>query len=59
MTNIFMRRPHLRDIPAVAPLPAGYILRLAFSPQDDAALAAMLTTAFAREWDVHRVRARS
>lgn len=58
MADLFMRRPHLRKIPAVAPLPPGYALRRALSPQDDAGLAATLTAAFAQEWDVTRVRAR-
>lgn len=58
MTEVLMRRPHLREIPAVAPLPAGYALRRASSLDDDAALAATLTAAFPREWDVDRVRAR-
>jgi len=58
MTNIYMRRPHLRDIPAVALLPEGYALRQAFSPGDDTALAAALTAAFGEVWDAGRVRAR-
>ncbi len=56
MTSIFMRRPHLDDLPVVPPLPEGYALRQAFSPQDDAPLAAMLAAAFGEAWDVGRVR---
>src|SRR5947208_43046 len=58
MTSIYMRRPHLRDFPPIAPLPDGYLLRQAFSPGDDAALAAMLTAAFGDVWDEGHVRAR-
>jgi mycothiol synthase len=54
--QLVMRRPHLRDVPAVAPLPAGYRLRPFADPADVAALAATLATAFDEPWDEARVR---
>lgn len=48
MPSIFMRRPHLRDLPAVPPLPVGYDLREA-DEADVPALAAMLSAAFPEE----------
>src|SRR3954454_12088361 len=58
MTSIFMRRPHLHDIPETPPLAEGYVLRQAFSPADDMALAELLTAAFGEDWDEERVRSR-
>lgn len=58
MTNIFMRRPSLHDIPAAPRLPEGYLLRQAFSPVDDAALAVALAATFGEGWDAGSVRAR-
>src|SRR6476661_3505600 len=58
MTSIFMRRPHLHDIPETQPLAEGYVLRQAFSPADDTALAVLLTAAFGEAWDEARVRSR-
>ena len=58
MTSIVMRRPHLRDLPRVAPLPEGYALRLARGDEDLAPLAATLSAAFADPWDADRVRAK-
>ena len=40
MPSIFMRRPHLRDLPAVPPLPVGYDLREAAGEADVPALRA-------------------
>jgi mycothiol synthase len=52
--SLFMRRPHLRDLPPVS-LPIGFRLRTAES--DDApGVSAILTAAFAEEWDLDRVR---
>jgi mycothiol synthase len=51
-----MLRPHLRDLPPVPPLPAGYQLRLAASESDEEALAAVLAAAFANPWDPASVR---
>ena len=50
MPQLVMRRPHLRDVPAVAPPPAGYRLRPFADPADVAALAATLATAFDEPW---------
>jgi mycothiol synthase len=51
-----MRRPHLRDLPTVPPLSAGYALRVAAGERDAAALAAVLTAAFDDAWTADRVR---
>lgn len=45
MTQLFMRRADLDDLPALPPLPDGYRLRLAGDADADA-LAAVLWTAF-------------
>ena len=50
--NIFMRRPHLRDL--VTPvLPSGYTLHL-ISPEQAAELGDLLTLAFEETWDAER-----
>ncbi|CAA9540561.1 MAG: hypothetical protein AVDCRST_MAG49-804 [uncultured Thermomicrobiales bacterium] len=56
MHHLVMRRPHLRDLPPVNPLPPGYELRLAAGDDDLAPLAATLTAAFDDPWDADRVR---
>ena len=56
MAQLLMLRPHLRDLPPVPPLPAGYRLRLAQAEADEEALAAVLAAAFANPWDSARVR---
>lgn len=55
-THIIMRRPHLLDLPKVAPLPKGYMLRTFQSPDDLAPLAATLSAAFGVPWDIDRIR---
>ncbi len=58
MPSIFMRRPHLRDLPAVPPLPVGYALREA-DDADVPALAATLSAAFPEgPWSAADVRQR-
>ena len=54
--NIFMHRPHLRDIPDVRPLPAGYALRH-LDTRDEPALAQLLSLVFKEPWDERRVQA--
>lgn len=57
MTQLFMRRADLDDLPALPPLPDGYRLRLAGDADADA-LAAVLWTAFDDDdWTVTRVHA--
>ena len=56
MAQLLMLRPHLRDLPPMPPLPAGYQLRLAASESDEEALAAVLAAAFANPWDPASVR---
>jgi mycothiol synthase len=51
-----MRRPHLRDLPAVE-LPAGYRLRVA-GPVDGPLLGQLLSAAFRETWDLEKVRGR-
>jgi mycothiol synthase len=59
MPSIFMRRPHLRDLPDVSPLPGGYELREATGEADVPALAAALSAAFPeRPWSADDVRRR-
>jgi hypothetical protein len=55
MAQLVMQRPHLRDVPAARPLPAGYTLRQA-GAADESALAATLTAAFGESWTPERVR---
>lgn len=58
-TQLLMHRPDLDGEPLVPTLPAGYDLRLA-RPEDEEALAAMLTIAFAElgTWTVETIRER-
>ena len=51
-----MRRPHLRDAPAVPPPPPGYELRTFGGETDLEPLAATLTAAFGEPWGVEAVR---
>ena len=56
MSQLFMRRPHLNDLPPVPPLPSGMTLREA-GPSDAPGLAALLRSAFEDpSWTVERVR---
>jgi ribosomal protein S18 acetylase RimI-like enzyme len=58
MPSIFLRRPHLRDLPAVPPLPAGYDLREAVEV-DVPGLSAALSAAFTEiTWGEEEVRQR-
>lgn len=58
-TSVYMRRPHLRDVPPAPPLPEGYALRQA-TDTDSATLADLLNAAFSDPrddpWDAARVR---
>jgi mycothiol synthase len=54
--SLFMRRPHLRELPPPQ-LPPGYRLRTA-GPADADGLAALLTRAFAETWDLEITRRR-
>jgi len=56
MAQLLMRRPHLRDLPTVPPLPAGYRIREYVAPDDLPALNATLQEAFAEPWDESRTR---
>lgn len=58
MRQLLMRRPHLRDLPAPPPLPAGYSLRLYSGTDDLASLAATLEAAYGEHWDEALVRTR-
>src|SRR5215207_2363046 len=55
MRQLFMRRPHLDDLPPLPPLPPRYDLRTA-SLADEEALAATMRSAFGPEWSVEKVR---
>ena len=55
-TQLRMYRPHMRDIPASPPLPAGYELRPCEGEEDERALADALTGSFGEDWPVSRVR---
>lgn len=56
MAQLLMRRPHLRDLPTVRPLPAGYQLREYTGPDDLPSLNATLQAAFSEPWDEARAR---
>lgn len=56
MAQLLMRRPHLRDLPTVRPLPAGYHIREYLAPNDLPTLNATLQQAFAEPWDESRAR---
>lgn len=53
--DLVLRRPDVKDIPALRPLPVGYGVRSA-EPSDAEALAVTLTGAFDEKWDLGRVR---
>jgi len=55
MAQLQMLRPHLRDLPAVPPLPEGYRLREYAGSADLPALITTLSEAFAEPWDEARV----
>jgi mycothiol synthase len=55
VAQLTMQRPHLHDLPAARPLPAGYTLRQA-GATDEPSLAATLTAAFGDAWTPERVR---
>lgn len=55
-THIVMLRPHLDGLPQIAALPLGYTLRSVQAEDDLGPLAATLSAAFARPWDVVRVK---
>jgi mycothiol synthase len=54
--SLFMRRPHLRDLPPVE-LPVGYQLRTAVL-EEEAELGRLLSAAFDETWDLDAVRRR-
>lgn len=56
MSQLVMRRPHLRDLPAIPPLPEGYRLREYAGDADLPALRATLGEAFAEPWDEAKTR---
>lgn len=56
MAQLLMRRPHLRDLPIVRPLPAGYQLREYIGPDDLPSLNTTLQAAFSEPWDEARAR---
>ena len=56
MSHLVMRRPHLRDLAPVPPMPAGYVLRPYAGEADLAGLAETLAAAFAEAWPEERVR---
>ena len=55
-TQLLMYRPHLDNVPATRPLPEGYEVRQFEAGDDIEALAETLTSAFAEEWSVERVK---
>lgn len=55
IVNVFMHRPHLRNVPDVRPLPAEYTLRR-LGTQDEPALARLLSLVFEEPWDERRVQ---
>lgn len=56
MAQLLMRRPHLRDLPTVRPLPDHYRLRQYIAPDDLPTLNATLQQAFVEPWDEARAR---
>ena len=56
MAQLLMRRPHLRDLPSVRPLPDGYRIREYAGMDDLPALLATLQEAFFEPWDEARAR---
>lgn len=56
MAQLNMRRPHLRDLTAIPPLPDGYRLREYAGSGDMPSLITTLTESFAEPWDEARVR---
>lgn len=57
-THIVMQRPDLDALPEIAAPPSGYTLRTLRDERDLEPLAATLSAAFAKPWDVARVRAK-
>ncbi len=53
--QLVMRRPHLDDLPEVAPLPDGYELRPYDAERDQPSLIATLADSFHEYWDDARV----
>lgn len=56
MAQLLMRRPHLRDLPIVRPLPPGYRIREWAGMGDLPSLNATLQEAFVEPWDESRAR---
>jgi mycothiol synthase len=56
MAQLLMRRPHLRELPTVRPLPTGYRVREWAGMADLPSLNATLQEAFAEPWDEARAR---
>lgn len=56
MAQLLMRRPHLRELPPVRPLPPGYRVREWAGMADLPSLNATLQEAFAEPWDEARAR---
>ena len=53
--QLVMRRPHLDDLPQLAPLPGGYVLRPYDAKCDRPSLIATLTESFHEFWDEARL----
>jgi mycothiol synthase len=53
--QLFMRRPHLDNLPQHSPLPEGYNLHL-MTPEEWNGVANVLQTAFEDAWDIARVQ---
>jgi mycothiol synthase len=55
VTQLFMRRPRLDDLPPLPRLPPGHELRVATADDADG-IAAIMASAFGPDWTVDRVR---
>ncbi|MER3426298.1 MAG: hypothetical protein C4299_03930 [Thermoleophilia bacterium] len=55
-TSLLLHRPHLHDLPAIPPLPGGYVLRSFTGADDLADLSTTLSEAFNDPWPPERVR---
>jgi mycothiol synthase len=53
--QLVMHRPHLDDLPTLAPLPEGYYLRPYDADYDRPSLIATLTASFREDWDEARL----